>query len=340
MDKIEQGRRNLIEKIEGKNVLFIATKNEDYIRLQQEINLIKQYSLNCTIIVSKNKSYLKRILCVYRKLLTISVKKYDVIFVGFMAQMIIPMWQWKFRKKTVIVDFFISIYDTLVDDRKKIKDNGVLSKIVHKIDQFTVKKAKYIVCDTYAHGRYFGNEFRIESSKFIVLYLEADTSIYHPMGKMRPLEWEGKYLVLYFGSILPVQGVDVVMRAIEQLSDKKAIHFLIIGPVGDKVKKASTDNVTYIKWLTQEKLAEYISFCDLCLAGHFSDVVGKARRTIPGKAYIYQAMRKKMVLGDSEANRELFEEIPGSIYYVPLGNPDSLSKKICEIYKEHSGEIL
>ena len=45
-------------------------------------------------------------------------------------------------------------------------------------------------------------------------------------------------------------------------------------------------------WLPQEKLAEYIDMADLCLAGHFNAAVEKASRTIPGKAYIYQAMGK------------------------------------------------
>lgn len=327
MGVTEQGRNALIEKIKGKKILYIATKNEDYIRVQQEINLIRRYAVESTIIVSKNKNYIKRIIYVYRKLLMTSVKKYDVVFVGFMAQMIIPFWKLKFKKKLVVVDFFISIYDTLVDDRKKIKDGGILAKIVHKIDQSTIRNARYIVCDTNAHGRYFGNEFGVESSKFIVFYLEADQSIYHPMESVRPLEMQEKYLVLYFGSILPVQGVDIVMQTIEKLSDNKDIYFLIIGPVSNKVKKATTDNVTYIDWLPQEKLAEYISFCDLCLAGHFSATVGKARRTIPGKAYIYQAMGKPMILGDSEANRELFSENTCS-FFVPLGNSAKLAEKI------------
>ena len=45
----------------------------------------------------------------------------------------------------------------------------------------------------------------------------------------------------------------------------------------------------------------------MCLAGHFSADIDKAWRTIPGKAYIYEMMGKKMILGDGAANHELFE---------------------------------
>ena len=42
---------------------------------------------------------------------------------------------------------------------------------------------------------------------------------------------EDKYIVLYFGSILPLQGADVVLRAIEILREQKNIFFQIIGPI-------------------------------------------------------------------------------------------------------------
>lgn len=73
---------------------------------------------------------------------------------------------------------------------------------------------------------------------------------------------------------------------------------------------------------------------DLCLAGHFNAHIKKAKRTIPGKAYIYQAMQKRMILGDNAANRELICEDPDSIYYVEMGSADKLATLIREIYQQ------
>ena len=55
--------------------------------------------------------------------------------------------------------------------------------------------------------------------------------------------------------------------------------------------------------------------------------MNKAKRTIPGKAYIYQAMGKKMILGDSPANRELFGENE-KLLFVTMGCSQELQKKI------------
>ena len=329
------GEKSLIEKLRGKRVLYVATKNKDYLRVQQEIKLIQKYSEKTTVIVSDSKSYIKRVLYAYKKLLMTRSKDYDVFFVGFMAQMIIPVWKWKFRKCDIIVDFFISIYDTLVDDRKKIKERSLPGRFVHCLDKNTIKVANWIVCDTNAHGKYFAEEFGVkEKSRLLVVYLEADTKYYHCMDVERPKKWENKFLVLFFGSILPVQGVDVVMRAAELLERESDIAFLIIGPIGKNGKRAESDNVTYINWLPQNELAEYIAFSDLCLAGHFSDSVEKARRTIPGKAYIYEAMGKRMILGDTPANRELFDEKADNVSFVELGNAQKLADQILDYYNK------
>ena len=95
-----------------------------------------------------------------------------------------------------------------------------------------------------------------------------------------------KYVVLYFGSVLPLQGVDVVLDAIKLLKNEKDIFFQVIGPISKKYSKPVQDNVEYIDWLEQKELAEYIANADLCLAGHFNGEIDKAKRTIPGKAYI------------------------------------------------------
>ena len=320
-----------IKKIKGKKILYIATKNADYLRLQQEIGLIKEYASDYKVIVSERHGYLKRILEVYIELFKISLGNYDTVFIGFMAQMIVPILGWKFKNKEVVVDFFISIYDTLVDDRKKFKSNSMIAKILHRIDSMTLKRANIVVCDTEAHGTYFEEEFGIEKEKISVLYLEADRKYYHPMVVERPKKWENKFLVLYFGSILPVQGVEIILKAIELLKEEKNIHFLMIGPISKKYKKIDLDTVTYIDWLSQYELAKQIAYADLCLAGHFNSEIGKANRTIAGKTYIYKAMDKAVILGDSIANRELFKECEENNFYVSRGDSNMLARKIKEL---------
>lgn len=319
--------------VKNKEVLFITTKNIDYIRNAQEVQLLRKNANEVSLLYSGRKRYLFRIIEIYCKIFFMNIKKFDVVFIGFSPQLILPAFQRKLRKKNIIIDFFISVYDTLVNDRKKVSPAGRMAKWCHRLDEKTIQNANYIITDTMAHAQYFHEEFGADYEKQETLYLEADRSIFFPNNIEKPDKLKSKFVVLYFGSILPLQGVDVVLAAFDRLKDRKDFYFYMIGKITNKYEKSLSDNIEYIDWVSQERLAEYISLADLCLAGHFNGEIEKAKRTIPGKAYIYEAMKKSMVLGDNMANRELFEEDERH-YFVEMGSVEALENMILKVREE------
>ena len=314
---------------ERKRVLFVTTKNPDYIRVTQELRLLRDRGLSARVICSASRHYWLRILQVYWKLLFVSQGEYEFVFLAFAPQLVWPVWAWKFRRSVLAVDFFVSFYDTLCFDRKKVSPRGLCGRLLHRLDASVLRGADQVICDTKAHGRYFSEEFHVPYEKMHPLYLEADRRIYHPVCGERPERMKGRYVVLYFGSGIPLQGVDVVWDAMERLKDRRELYFLFIGPLkkGTRVRRSVPDNLEYAEWLPQEQLAEHISWADLCLAGHFSADIRKASRTIPGKAYIYQAMEKRMILGENEANREVFSE-SDTVSFVEMGSGAALAEAI------------
>lgn len=321
---------SFIQQISGASVLFITTKNLDYIRNSQEIALLKKYAASFQIIGSFDSSYPKRLLSVWRHLLFTSAKPFSIIFIGFAPQLIVPLFFWKFRRHILIEDFFISFYDTLIHDRQKFSAKSIFGRFFHWLDKVTIRRADYIISDTKAHGAYFCEEFAVKPEKITPLYLEADTSIYYPRPKRHGRE-SNSFHVLYFGSVLPLQGLPVILKAIELLKSVSAVRFTIIGPIPDTMPKPSGNNIRYISWLSQEALAEEIADADLCLAGHFHATIQKAWRTIPGKAYIYEAMGKPMILGDNPATREIQDQFKVPVYYVPMGDAKALASCIQSI---------
>lgn len=316
--------------LKDKKILFITTKNLDYIRNSQEIEMLKGYTDKLDIIGYTDKSYPKRLAKVYKDIILRDMSIYDVVFIGFAPQLILPMFNWKFKNNIVIIDFFISVYDTMVNDRKKIPKKSIPASLCKWLDKACIKSSKKVICDTNAHGDYFAEEFKVDRRKIKTMYLKADESLYYPRPQIKPDELKDKYVVLYFGSVLPLQGVEVIMDALKQLRYEEQIYFYFVGPIKDNIEKVYADNIEYIQWLPQEELAEYISRADLCLAGHFNKEIGKARRTIPGKAYIYELMQKPMILGDNPATHELFEE-DDSHFFVEMSNPQALYDKIMEL---------
>lgn len=322
----------LEHRIRKKRVLFVTTKNIDYIRNTQEISFLEKYAGRLRLIYSNHKNYVIRILEVWWKLLA-SGWGYDVVFFGFAPQLVAPFFL-KYRNKEIVIDFFISVYDTLINDRKKFSAHNPIAAICRWVDAYVIQRADLIVTDTKADAEYFIREFHGDRDKFQTVYLEADRTIYYPREQCKRSDLAGKFAVLYFGSILPLQGADIVLEAIELLQDEKDIFFQVIGPVAKKYRIPIQDNVEYTDWLEQETLAEYIANADLCLAGHFSRSIDKAKRTIPGKAYIYSAMGKKMVLGDNKANRERYND-SDNVYWTEMGNAEALAEVILKCSAEY-----
>lgn len=315
-----------LSDIKGKRILYVATKNSDYLRLVQEIRLLRENGNTVTVISSPSKSYPRRLMYVYRQLMKVRMADYDMSFIGFAPQLIMPLFRRKLKKKPVVMDFFISMYDTLCYDRKKFTPKSLPGRLLKRIDRRTLAAADLAICDTKAHGSYFCKEFGFPKEKMSVLYLEADSSIYYP----REAPENNDFTVLYFGSVLPLQGIPVILKAIDLLKDEKGLRFVFVGPLGSS-ERTGESITEYIEWLPQEELAERIAGADLCLAGHFDGSIMKAKRTIAGKTYIYRAMGKPVILGENPANHELYSESDEGVYFCEMGSPEKLAELIKRI---------
>ena len=65
------------------------------------------------------------------------------------------------------------------------------------------------------------------------------------------------------------------------------------------------NNTRFINWVPYTSLPDMIAQSHLCLGGHFGDSL-KSKRVIAGKTYQMMAMKKPLILGKNDANKELF----------------------------------
>ncbi|MGA2940358.1 MAG: glycosyltransferase [Syntrophobacteraceae bacterium] len=331
---------DLLKITDGKMVLFITPSDADYIRNRQEINILQKSARHLDIIAPRdihgvNPTGIMRILLTNLKVVAANIKKYDVIFIGGIPQLIVPFIQFRLRKKVLIIDFFISIYDTLVHDRQVLSPPNPLSRVLKMLDRKALTGADHVIVDTREHAAYFSGMFGVGSDKMTVMYLEADKQIYYPRNVARPRDLRDKFVVFFFGAMNPLQGAEVILESAGILEEHGSIVFIIIGPY-EKIRNfglySKLKNVRFAaRWLPQTEIAGYIATSDVCLAGHFNADVEKAARVIPGKAYSYLAMERPVILGDNPANRELFLTETKNVHFVKMGDPEALADKILEL---------
>ncbi len=344
-----------------KNVVFITVKNKEYIRVTQIERLLKQEALSYIVYSSEKNNPLTRAIDINRRIKKTDFGSTDVVILGFLPQLV---WKTVNKKITssrvkikdgnksevpIIADFFLSLYDTICLDRKLVSSKGLVAWLLRKLDRRVLAGAELVITDTKADADFFASEYDINRDKFEVLYLEADNSIFsegkahgHYAGQSDDAHGETSVKsaehdenlkeVLYFGTGLPLQGTDIVLKAFDEISSDEQIKCTYIGGTKGITKEllgrlSANPNVELIDWLSQEELSKRIEAASLCIAGHFNAKIDKADRTIPGKAYIYEAMNKAMILGDTRANHELFTEDERHIF-VKRGDSSALAGAI------------
>jgi len=255
--------------------------------------------------------------------------KYDVMVVGFQGIQAV-IWAKFITRKTIIFDAFASIYDSMVMDRKNVKTKSFVAKYYWWLDKISMTLADIILFDTNEHINYASNEFGIKKEKFRRIFIGADIDIFYPDEKENSSK---NFKVLFYGSFLPLQGIEYIVKAAKFLEKEKDIVFEIVGwgPEKEKIIELfnylKPKNLFFTDGQKQESLRKKGIEADLCL-GIFGET-NKTKRVIPNKVYECVAMRKPVVTADTPAIRELFEE--GELMFVKVADHVSLANAIMSL---------
>ena len=306
-------------------ILFVSTYKSNYTRTEYLINLFDRNKINYSkLLYGENKfKYLKLLYQISKK-----VKDYDVIFVNFRGQEILPFIR-LFSNKPIIFDAFVSVYDTMCFDRKKFKPNSFIGRFFKLYDTYLCKISDVVLVDTKTHKNYFEKEFNTDNLDFI--YVGANKNLFKPIKKPKNKE----KIIFWYGYANPLQGADIILKSAKILEKDKKIKFKLAGPIKEKypnlIDSLKLRNVEFIDFIPYEKLPDEINKSFICLGGHFSNIP-KARRVIAGKTFQFLACNKPTIVGDNEANREIFND-KGLVHFVKINNENLLANKILEVLR-------
>lgn len=332
-------------------ILYFGTYEKTYSRNQILIKSLKRMGhivKECHVSLWGNKRdktkvfqngydtfiFLFNLLTIYPRLIFkyLFAGHYDIVFVGYMGHLDVLIVKFlEFitqRQKKIVFDVFISLYDSIVNDRGMVKKRSTLGKCIFRLDQISCSLADVILMDTQTHIKFFQETFKIPENKMFKIYASADTDIFYPR---KIQKCPGGLQVLFMGKYTPLHGIEHIVAAAELLKHQTDVQFRFIGNgqfykrIRALVDKKHLNNVGFIDWVEYKTLPDYIKKADICL-GIFSKSE-KANRVIPNKIFQAMAMGKAVISGKTDAVLECLTH-KENIFLCEPGNPAALSKAI------------
>ncbi len=226
--------------------------------------------------------------------------KANFIFIPYPSIFLVMLFSaFKAKRHKVTVDFFISIYDTVVVDRNLFNENSLAAKFIYNLEKFTLKNIDVAIVDTGCNAKYYSELFSLDIGKFTSLPLMINEDVFRPS----PFKVsKDKFEIIFFGSMSPLHGVDKIIDVAKILKDSQDnYHFTIIGTgqcdsfLNESISEA--ENITWIdSWLESGELYKFIIDSDICM-GIFGNT-DKTKRVWPYKNYLAMSSSKPIITSE------------------------------------------
>jgi glycosyltransferase involved in cell wall biosynthesis len=273
------------------------------------------------------------------KLINIRIsKKPDFYILGFRGYELF----WPVRiltlGKPLIYDHLMSPYDSLLNERKLIRKGNLIEKLVFLYEKSILHNSYLVLTDTENHKKYFQELFEVSSQKILEIPVGTDEELFN-IQHWQSMDKQTAFEVLFYGTFLPLHGIDVILDAASRLCDHP-IHFTLIGgdksnPYWQMISQSSLDNVTHIEWVEFEQLPRLISRSNIGLGGPFGNT-GQAHRVVTGKTLQFLAKARPVIVGEMDPGFGFRDKV--NCIMVPQGDGKALAEAI-DWALHHKSEI-
>jgi glycosyltransferase involved in cell wall biosynthesis len=257
----------------------------------------------------------------------------DIVYIPYPGVFVLNLLPHRLRRARVVVDAFISIYDTVVCDRQLLRPTHVLARVLRWIERRAYERADLVIVDTPENARFLRSTFELDSGRVVDIPLSTNEQDYAP-AEYVPVG--GRLRVLFIGTFVPLHGAETIVKAAQALRDRGDIEFRFIGDGQDakaieQLLSSRPAEITWLRdWHAPGDLAEEIRQADICL-GIFGQSA-KAQRVCPLKLYMYAAVGRPIVTADTEWVRNATRQLPVSPFAtVTAGDAVGLAQKIVEL---------
>ncbi len=234
-------------------------------------------------------------------------------------------------RRPVVFDPLISRYLTKIHDYRWASRFSIHALTNHLADWLSCTTADYILSDTEEHKRFFCERYRICADKVFPLYVGYNSNDFYPIDNVPA--GKKKWTVGFYGSFIPLHGIECIIDAAHILKNRSDIQFQLIGSghtfnaMKQRAEKYGVHNVDFLGKRAYHELRDAINTWDICL-GIFG-ATKKASLVIPNKVFHYAGCARPIITRDSPAIREIFSDTSD----IRLCRPDgvNLAQAICQV---------
>lgn len=236
------------------------------------------------------------------------------------------------RRRPVVWDMFLSLHDTVVDDRAMVGPRSAPARALHALEWLACRAAARVLMDTGAGAARVAESFGLAPGRVVACPVGAEPGAFPRAAP--PKRGDGPLRILFYGQLIPLHGVGTILAA--AMSPRGRAHrWRIIGSGQEEARVAAAlagadvDHVAWEKWVDYEALGQAIAESHICL-GIFG-TSGKAAAVVPNKVWQALMAGRPVVTRASPAMDEVFPAgLPG-LARVPEGDPEALLDAIDDL---------
>jgi len=261
--------------------------------------------------------------------------EHDVVLVGYLGHLDVQVIRRAARKKGVPVvwDAFLSLYDTIVLDRKLITPSHPAARLIRAFEARACRCADKVVLDTEAQAALFRDFYQLPARRTAAVMVGAEPEVFRTAPSRRTGR-KDRTKVLFYGQFIPLHGIETIVRAALFAKDRP-IDWVIIGKGQEEsriramIEADPPTALEWMPWVPYAELADRIQSADICL-GVFG-TTEKAGRVIPNKVFQILAAGAPLITRDGPAIRELLAPGMAGVRLVPPGDPEAIVRAVGEL---------
>ncbi len=254
-----------------------------------------------------------RLLAAEARLMRRTPGDFDAVIVGYPGHLDLPAARRTARGRPVVFNPLVSLYDTLVGDRRRFGPRSIPARTLRWIDRRALRAADLVVADTEANAAYLADLAALPPDRVEACLVGAEDRLFRP-------PWSAGGAFLFVGKLIPLHGVGTILEA-ARLAPELDVKIVGSGQ-SDAVLRDRPPNVHWSTWQPYEELPAAYRRA-LGALGIFG-TTAKAGRVIPNKVFQALACGAPVITADTPAARELLSNGEDALL-VPAGNPQALA---------------